>query len=227
MLAEIEDRLVKVLQEKVEEIPRENIVFNTKPAKPPAVTVSNVGFNFENLGLAENVDEGNVELEERFSSDGVQTSYKLEEKPLQGSVQVECPQGTLLTEKKDFDVNYDEGSIVFRKAPQKGKNRIFVKYLSQKRTVTLKGLKLKATYQIDVWDADRIKADSIAEKVVKAFLTAEDELATEGIELKPISGETLQDQEGTIRLKYAVERELRVKKLIPPITKIEITKKNY
>lgn len=230
MLTEIEDRLVKILQEKVKEIPKGNIFLNTEPTKLPAVAISNLGFEFENLGLVENVDEGRVELEERFSSDGVQTSYKLKEKPLQGSVQVECPPGTSLAEKKDFVVNYDEGSIGFRKAPPKGKNRIFVKYLSQKSAVTVKGLKVKATYSIDVWDADRVKTDSIAEKVVKALLTVEDELAAEGVELRPVGGGTLLEQGGEkterIRLKYLFERELRVKKLVPPIEKIEITGKN-
>lgn len=230
MLTEIEDRLVKILQERVKEIPEENIVINKEPAKLPAVAIYNSGFEFENLGLVENVDEGRVELEERFSCDGAQTSYRLKEKPLQGNVQVECPPGTSVAEKKGFVVNYEEGSIGFRKAPPKGKNRISVKYLSLRSAVTLKGLKVKATYAIDVWGADRVEADSIAEKVVKALLTVEDELAAEGVELRPVGGETLREQEGKktgrIRLKYVFERELRVKKLVPPIEKIEITKKN-
>jgi len=230
MLTEIEDRLVKILQERVKEIPKENIVLNMEPTKLPAVVISNLGFEFESLGLAENIDEGKIELEESFNTDGVQTSYKLKEKPLQGSVQAECPPGTSLAEKKDFDVNYEDGSISFRKAPPKGKNTIFVKYLSQKSAVMVKGLKVKATYSIDVWGVDRVEADSIAEKVVKTLLTVEDELMAEGVELRPISGETLREQKGEktekIRLKYSFERELRVKKLVPPIEKIEITSKN-
>jgi len=230
MLTEIEDKLVKILQERVKEIPKGNIVLNGELAKPPAVAISNSGFEFENLGLAENIDEGRIELEEKFSSDGVQTSYRLREKPLQGSVQVECPPGTSLAAKKDFVVNHDEGSIGFSKAPPKGKNRIFVEYLSHRSSVTVKGLKMKATYSIDVWGADRAEVDSIAEKVVKALLTAEDELAAEGVELRPVGGETLREQEGEkterVRLKYVVERELRVKKFVPPIERIEIKKEN-
>ncbi len=230
MLTEIEDRLVKILQERIKEIPEENIVLNVEPAKLPAVTISNSGFEFENLGLAENLDEGRIELEERFNSDGVQTSYKLKEKPMQGSVRLECPPGSSLAEKKDFVVNYDESSIDFRKAPSKGKDKISVKYLSHKGSVTVKSLKMKATYSIDVWGADRVKTDSIAENVVKALLTEEDALAAEGIELRPLGGETLPEQKGEktekIRLKYVFERELRVKKLVPPIEKIEVTSKN-
>jgi len=230
MLTEIEDRLVKILQEKVKEIPKDNIVLNTEPAKLPAVAISNLGFEFESLGLAENVDEGRIKLDERFSSDGVQTSYKLKEKPLQGSVQVECPPGNSLAEKKDFAVKYSEGSIDFSTAPPKGKKRIFVKYLSHKSAVTVKGLKLKATYSIDVWGTGRVEVDSIAEGVVKALLMVEDDLAAEGVELRPVGGETLPEQGGEkterVQLKYVFERDLRVKKLVPPIEKIEITKKN-
>ena len=42
MLTEIEDRLVKILQERVEEIPKDNIVVNMEPAKSPAVAISNL-----------------------------------------------------------------------------------------------------------------------------------------------------------------------------------------
>ena len=228
MLTEIEERLVKILQERVKEIPKDNIVINMEPAKSPAAAISNLSFEFENMGLVENIDEGNIKLEEWFSGDGVQKSYKLKEKPLQDTVRVDCPPGTSLAERKDFDVNYGEGSIDFSKAPPKGKNNLFIKYLSQKKIMTVKGLKVKGTYAIDVFHDDRVKVDSLAENVVKALLLAEEELAVEGIELKPVGGESLREQgkkTEKIRLKYAFEMELRVKKIIPPIEKIEITRK--
>jgi len=230
VLTEIEDKLVKILQERVKEMPRENIVFNIEPSKLPAVTISNLGFKFENLDLAENIDRGRIELKESFNSDGVQTSYKLKEKPLQDSVHVECPPGTSLTEKKDFTINYDEGSIEFSKALPKGKNNVFVKYLSRGSVMTLKGLKVKALYSIDVLGADRVETDSIAENVIKALLTGEDELAADGIESKPVKGMVLIKEDGKtrkIRLKYMFEKGLRVEKIVGPIEKIEITSKNF
>jgi hypothetical protein len=182
MLTEIEDRLVKILQDSVEEIPKGNIVVNMEPSESPAISISNLSFEFENMGLFENIDEGNIELEEWFSSDGVQKSYTLKEKPLPDNVWVECPPGTSLVERKDFDVNYVKGLIDFSKIPHKGKDKLFVKYLSQKKKImTVKGLKIKGTYAIDVLHASRDKADSLAEKVVKVLLMVEDELAAEGI----------------------------------------------
>jgi hypothetical protein len=229
MLTEIEDRLSKILQEKLVEVPGESIGVDIKPGKPPAVIISNLKFKFKNAGLAENMDEGKVELEERISSDGVKTSYKLKEKPLKKSVHVESPPGTLLAERDGCIVNYDEGSIEFQKAPQKGKNNILVRYNSQKGIMTLKSLKVKALYSIDVLCADRTEADSLAEKVVKALLTVEDQLLGEGIEIKPVGGMTLTEEGGKtakVQLKYTVEKEMRVEQVVEPIEKIEITSKN-
>jgi hypothetical protein len=229
MLTEIEDRLAKILQEKLVEVPEENIGVEIKPGKPPAVIISNLKFKFKNAALAENIDEGKVELEERFNSDGVKTSYKLREKPLKKSVRVESPPGTLLAEEDDYTMNYDEGSIEFRKAPDKGKNNIFVRYSSQKSIMTLKSLKLKALYSFDVWGADKGEADSLAEKVLKALLTVEDQLLAEGIELKPVGGMFSAEEESNtrkVKLKYSVEKEMRVEQVVGPIEKIEITGKN-
>jgi hypothetical protein len=228
MLAEIEDRLAKVLQEKLVEVPEENIGVEIKPGKPPAVIISNLRFKFRNAALAENLDEGKVELEERLNGDGVKTSYKLREKPGKKSVRVESPPGTLLAEEDDYTVNHDEGSIEFRKAPPKGKNNILVKYNSQKAVIMLKSLKVKALYSIDVLGADRTEADSLAEKVITALLTVEDQLLAEGIELKPVAG-ILSAEEGKTRrvqLRYSVEKEMRVEQVVGPIEKIEIASKN-
>ena len=142
MLTEIEDKLVKILQEKVKEIPKGNIVVNMEPAKSPAVAISNINFEFENMGLVENIDEGHIKLDEWFSSDGVKKSYKLKEMPLQDTVRVACPPGTSLAEGKDFDVNYGKALVDFSKAPPKGKNTLFIKYLSKKKIMTVKGLKI-------------------------------------------------------------------------------------
>ena len=228
MLVEIEDRLVKILQEKVNEIPKANILVNTEPATAPAVAIFNYNFTFEKMGLVENIDEGNIKMEELFSSDGVKTSYSLKDKPLQDTVQVTCPPEISLQERKDFAVDYAKAMIEFSDTPPKGKNNLLIKYLSHKKIMTVKGLKIKGTYAIDVIHTDRAKVDSLAENVVKALLLVEDELASEGIELKPVGGEMLREQgkkTEKIRLNYAFEKEMHVKSIIPTITEITISRK--
>jgi hypothetical protein len=228
MLAEIEDKLVKVLQEELAEIPKENIIVNAKPSKLPAVILSNLKFKFDNNSLAENLDQGHIQIEEKLDSDGAKTLYKLQEKPLKKSVVVESPSGTLLTEK-DCTVNYKEGSIKFRKSPAKGKDQILVQYNSQKKVMTLKSLKVKALYAIDVFSGSRIEADSIAEKIVKALLTVDNHSLGEGVEIKPIRGFTKTENDGKtvmIQLKYVLETEIRVEQIVGLMEEIEIERKD-
>jgi hypothetical protein len=93
----------------------------------------------------------------------------------------------------------------------------------------LKSLKVKAHYAVDVWGADWTETDSLAEKVIRAFLLAEDKLVAEGIELKPVDGAIANGDESkiqNIRLRYILEKILRVEETAGPMEKIEIKEKN-
>jgi hypothetical protein len=227
MLTEIEEKLAEILRQKIAEIPKENIVVNTELNKPPAVMISNLKFKFEKADMAENFDTGKVNLEEKFSGDGVGKTYKLQEEPLRNSVRVESPPGTSLTEKQDYTVDDSEHSVNFQKAPEKGKNNIIIKYNSQKSVMTLKTIKVKALYLIGVLGENRTGADSLAEKVVKALLEAEERLAEEGIEIRPLGGaNTVQEKNAKVHLTYVAERTIRLEQVIGPMEKIEITRKN-
>jgi hypothetical protein len=227
MLAEIEERLVGILQKGVAEIPAENILVDDKPKKFPAIVIRNLDFRFENAALVEDLDQGGTETQEEFSGDGKKRSFKLEETPAKGSVQVEFPTGSFLREKDDFTVNYKEGAVELGTAPSKGKNNVIVKYAPGHRALMLKSLKLKASYSIGVLGKDRVEVDSFAERVVKALLMAQDDLSAEGIEIKPLEGMISVEEDGVrkVQLKYAIERELRVEKVMGPMEKIEIASK--
>ncbi len=230
MLAEIEDGITKVIREKIADFPPENIVVNAKPTKPPSIVLSNLKFKFKDVDISENADEGKIEFEENFDCDGVKKSFKLQERPLKKSVSVESPPNVELTEKSDYTVNYDDVSIDLKKAPSKGKRNIVVRYASQKNVMTLKIIKVKALYALDIFGADRAETDSLAEKVVTALLTAEDQLLAEGIEIRPIGGGTLADESAKtakIQLKYIAEKEIRVKQVVGPIERIEIKGRNF
>jgi hypothetical protein len=196
MLAEIEDKIADSIREKIADVPLENVAINVKPNRLPAVVLSCLKFKFGNSDLSENFDEGKIEFEENFDSDGVKKSFTLQEKPLKKSVSVESPSNVILTEKKDYTINYDEVSIELEKAPPKGKRNVIVRYASEKNVITLKSIKLKAQYAINIWETDRVHADTLAQKVVTALLTAQDQLLTEGIEIKLLGGVTLPDESG-------------------------------
>jgi len=229
MLTEIEERIVKVLRERLEAIPPENILLESKPSKKPAVTISNVSFKLEKSGISETQDLSKVEMEERFPVDGVQTTYPLKQKPLKEGLRVECPLGTTLVENVDYSVNLDKGSIIFPTPPLKGTKRILVKYYSQ-NALTVKSLKVTARYRIEAWGKDRGETDAVAEKVVKALLSVDDELALEGINVTPVMGRTVVEQQGErenrIRLLYVFERELRSEKPVPVMKKVELVDKS-
>jgi len=228
MFTEIEDILISVIREKLAEIPKEHVTVNGWPSKPPAVKVSNLKFRIQNADMAENRDMGKVEIEERLDSDGVKTSFVLQEKPLRNSVRVESPPGMLLTEKNDYAVDYTKGSIDFGKAPAKGKNKILVRCFSQKGVLNVKSLKLKALYCFDVWGSDRSETDSLAEKIVKALIASEDLFLKDEIELKPLGGAFIieNDQTEKIRLRYLLEKDIHIEQIVGPIERIEITGKN-
>jgi hypothetical protein len=227
MLTEIENKLAEVLREKLTEIPKENIVINAEASKAPAIVISNLKFKLEKADMAENLDSGEIELEEKLSPNGTEPVFKLQEEPLKNSVRVEYPIGTLLTEKEDFTINYGESSIKFRKAPTKGKSTLIIRYSSKKRVLTLKTIKVKALYAIDALGGNSVEADSLAEKVVNALLEAEDKLGGEDIEIKPVGGVTImQDKNAKVRLKYVVERVMRLEQIVGPMEKIEIARKN-
>jgi hypothetical protein len=201
---------------------------NAWPSKPPAVKISNLKFKIQNANIAENMDMGRVEMEERLDGDGVKTSFKLQEKPLKKSVRVESPPGILLSEINDYVVDYANGSIDFHMAPAKGKSKIVASFLSQKGVMNVKSLKLKALYCFDVWGSDSAEADSIAEKIVKALITADNRFLKEEIDLKPIGGTLIleNDQAKKIQLRYILEKEMRIEEIVEPIERIEITNKN-
>jgi len=229
MLAEIEDRIASIIREKLADIPPEHVVINAKPTKPPSIVLSNLRFKFKDSDISGNVDEGKIEIEENFDSDGLKKSFKLQEKPLKKSVSVESPPGVVLTEQSDYTINYDEVSIVLKKAPGKGKRNIVVRYASA-HVMTLRSIKVKALYAIDLLGADRVEADSLAEKVIMALLTSEDQLLAEGIEIKPVGGMTSSDEGGKtvkIQLKYTMEKEIRAKEIVGPMERIEIKSRNF
>ncbi len=223
MLREFEEEIIRVLEAALVELPKGAMTLGATPSKLPGLAISNAGFEFESSGLAEEVEERQPGAAEKFSGTGTQTSFKLKEKPLPRSVKVQYPPGTLLVEGRDFSTDYRAGSVSFRVPPTREKNNILVEYLPRNAVTTLKGLKIKATYIIDVWGHSRTEADALAERVLKALLVAQADLAARGTDLKPIAGSIEEETKATkIRLRYALEREIRVEKAATLIEQVAI-----
>ena len=228
MLRELEEEIFKILDAALVELPKGGVVLGLKPSKVPGLAISNAGFEFESSGLAEELGQPKLGTVQMFSGNGSQTSFKLKEKPLSKTVRVQYPPGTALVEGKEFTADYGEGTLSFRSPPKKDKNNILVEYVSRNAVITLKTLKMKATYLIDVWGPSRTDADALAEKAVKALLLAQGELAARGIELKVVAGSVDEEEAKAtkIRLRCALERELRLETVVGLIEKVEISSKS-
>lgn len=219
MFVELEDKIVEVLRGKIKEVPRENITIDREPNNPPAITISNITFKVGRASLAE--DEEGEEINEVFNGNGVKKAFKLREKPTT-IIAVESPKGRGIREIDDYTVDYDEGVVVFRKAPSKGRGNIVVKYVSARRRMMVVRFKLKAKYNISIVAQDRVQVDRIAESVVKTLTELEDELEKIGGSLKPVKGKRIENK---INLVYLAEIEFKLEKPIPPIERIEVSER--
>jgi hypothetical protein len=228
MLNDIEERLIKTLHETLTELPAENIAVRTTAPKFPSIALSNLKFKFASAGLVENSEQAKIRIEESFSVNGTTKIYKLKQTPLRSSVSIEYPLQSFLVEKADYVVNYESGSVILLVNLEKNKDNIIIRYISRNSIMTLKTIKLKALYSIEILSKERPEVYNLTEKVVKTLLNAEDELLGEGIAIRPIGGELFTNEEKTfkIQLKYVVEKEMRTEQVAEPMEKIEIKRKN-
>jgi hypothetical protein len=229
MLTEIEEILLKSLREGLPNIPKERISSNNNPKTSPLIALNNLRFKFENADLMENSEQKKAPLRQIFKwqpGDAGKT-IKLNEKPLRKSVIVECPEGKSLEEKTDYVVNYENGIVIILKILGKTPMDVLVKYLSRKSILILKTLKLKALYSIDVKANDNTSVDTLAEDVIKVLLNAEEEICSQGLEIKPLRGIKIRGNEENqnIQLQYIISKEIRTERISEPIERITITKK--
>jgi hypothetical protein len=146
---------------------------------------------------------------------------------------VESPIGEIRKENEDYTVDYNEGAVIFRSPPEKGKENILIRYHSAKGVSVTRGLKVNAKYHIDIWASDEDACDAIAIDVIKTLLIGRDELAKQGLNIRPIQGYNIEaekeisNQAFGKRLVYSIETEMYVEITVPPIEKIEIQRKSF
>jgi hypothetical protein len=230
MLTEIEELLVKTLQDNVKGVAKARIAVAAKEANAPAISIFCDGFRIKGEEVAETTGEKKVELEEGFSIDSGQRGYRLKNKPDE-VLRVELPAGTELKENVNYTVNYRKAIITFFEPINAGKVKGLVKYRAIKESI-VKSLKISARYIISVQGEDWSGTDALAEETIKALLVGKEEMERQGIRLKPLAGRTAagdsdggQTQKRSIQLAYLLERDIIMETAFPPIAKIEITQK--
>jgi hypothetical protein len=220
MLAEIEKAVMEMLKENLKPV-HVRVNSEKKDFEDKQVILTNIKFKFKKSDFSDDQQEP---VREEFSGDSKKRAFVLASPPFRRSLTVEYPIHSVLSEKKDFTIDYDKPSptLTFVKAPEEGENNILVKYQS---SLTLKTIGFKALYSIDVIAKNRSQADELSEEVVKTILTNEDILLKAGIETTAVGGSIQDNTDGhtIVRLRYIFGQDLRTQKAVKAMGKIGIS----
>ncbi|HRR54943.1 MAG TPA: hypothetical protein P5290_06330 [Candidatus Methanomethylicus sp.] len=225
MLAEIEEKLIGLLKGKMQGMPEGSISAGGKAAKPPYVLLGNRSFTFERVGIAESVDRAVVDVEEQISCN--EGACRLRNRPLPGTVIIEAPPGTPLKENQDFTVGYGDGAVSFAGAAGSGRLKGRAKY-STEGTSSVKSLRLKAIYIVEVAGRSGEETDAMAGRAVEALMDIDDALQSEGLTITPLRGRTVSgEKEGYVRIQlaYMLEKEMKVTKPVSVMKRVEVKQK--
>jgi len=224
MFNKVETAIIKILQDHIQTVSKKNI--DTKPnfKSLPSMSISNVNFEIDEVGLGRSIGGVGREAQDVFNGDGKNREFTLTEKPLKPIISIEHPIKKRLRES-DYLIDYETGVVVFQSPPSKGDQNVSVKYLKPFDT---KGLKLNITYHVNIWAKDENQRDEITVETIKTFLREEDTLAQQGVSLKPIRGFNIPKGEDVSKdvygktLECKVETDLHVEIPLPRIEKVEI-----
>jgi len=228
MFSKIEDAIITALRENLGAVLKENI--STK--KPdfgvkgnlPAVSIGNVDFKIDEVGIGRSVDTTDKETHESFSGDGERKSFTLSTKPLRPILSVEHPAGIRRKENVDYVVDYGNGMITFQSPPEEGSENVMIKYLLPLET---RGVKFNLRYHITVWSRDEVQRGKLTVDVIKTLLKEEEAFNSKGIFIKPLKGFNCSLDEAPEGIygktvECLAEAYLQVEIPLPRIEKIEI-----
>jgi hypothetical protein len=232
------EELVKVLKDGLMgAVPSENFIVNKsvpddagKLGRLPFVAVYDSGFKVEEPGVGLGVGESNKVKREIFSGDGKKKVFRLNDKPLRSLINVESPIGSPLREPDEVRTDYSSSSIIFRIPPLEGTNNVSVTYTTATSAGEVRGLRLKITYNIDMWAKDPIECNSLTIEGLKIILLSKEKLVANGIHITPIEGINIIETDmphmpdGAIgkRLVYVADVDIKAEMKIPLIEKIEL-----
>jgi hypothetical protein len=223
MFAEIEEAIVKALQNNLKDVKKGNISGSkvTPKAGLPYVQVTNSGFKPADSGIGRPVVPDD-KLQDVFDGDGEEKVFTLSEKPVRPLISVEVD--GIKANSQAYTVDYIEGTIALSKPPKEGKGNVKVTYL--KPYVTL-GQRLSLVYEVNVWGKDETQRDRLAEGAMMALLKEEEALNKQGLFLKLLDGANMEapgvEALGK-RVLYEVEADLVVKIDVGRMEEIDVGK---
>ena len=217
MLDEIAAILVNTIK-KHPPLAGEEIVIGA-PSGKDGIFVDLSEFKVEHFGIGKTSFTKKDEIREFFSGNGEKRVFKLKYKPVKPVKRIEHPIGFSLTEEKDFKVDYDEGTVIFNKPPEKGDKNILVIYYSSEASREIDLYKLKAIYTLNVTYGDAEKSMRIVYEILEAILSHLDDFEEAGLEVRILKG---RDIENVKALPVEIEATMKIEKAVPVIEEIPV-----
>jgi hypothetical protein len=232
ILPEVDQAILELIRDSVNSLPKTSIVIQkstSPPKKIPIVYLWNRSFTASDVSIGAAAPETGERIEDRFSGDGKNASFKLSNPPLRPHLSVTL-QGRTMREGRDYRVDYSKGTLTFLQAPEKGQKNIQVSYASGKGASEVRAQRLRLTYNLDIWASEQSTGGTIMNEVASALLLSRDYLASQDIQLRLTGGRDVTDIDGIPdglfckRLECVAEADLFVKRHIPRIERIDFKK---
>jgi hypothetical protein len=223
MFAEIEEAIVKALQNNLKDVKKGSIGGSKVTPKTglPFVQVTNSGFKPADSGIGRPVVPDD-KVQDIFDGDDEEKVFTLSEKPVRPLLGVEVD--GIKASAQAYTVDYKEGAVSLGRPPKEGKGNVKVTYL--KPYVTL-GQRLSLVYEVNVWGKDEAQRDNLAEGAMMALLKEEEALNKQGLFLNLLEGSNIGEPGVEAlgkRVLYQVEADLVVKIDVGRMEEIDVGK---
>lgn len=202
----------------------------TGPEGSTSVILSEQGFRVRNESIGDFGGVREVECEDTFSGDDRTTVFTLPKHPQNPLIAVEHPQGNRLGDPDGYTADYQNGTVTFRVAPEKGKDNILVRYTLASSVAEILHVAMTYDYIVTVSADTRESRDTIAIEVIRTFYRERKFFAENDIlELRISEGYPIQMDDGdspeALNIEFSLDTIIPVEIPVPPIEKVEIGNK--
>lgn len=187
---------------------------------PPYIEVYIDKVKIVDIGAGTTPELRKEEKKITFNGTGTKKLFTIGEGILRPISRVEHPPGFILTENKDFKVDYKKGTIEFKDPPKKGKENIVVIYTPREKAKEIYRLRVRGILIINVSTTDPKNTDKLAEETLKIMSTNQITLETEVLN---ISLSTIKPNIKQIKIIF--ETEIIAEKKAPIMEEIIISTK--
>lgn len=227
MIEEVDNAILELLRKDLAELVRSEDITTGEfdPERTTAVSIINSDFSVEELGIGGSGSIKKEKIVDDLKSDGKKKDFSLSQKPLQ-PVMVENPVGTKKNETDDYTVDYENSTVSFRGAPEKGEVRIT--YFARRDVAQIQNLQFVLTYSLMISAKDPQERNKITLETIKALYREKTKLVKRGIsQIRLIKGylKKIADDSITVSiLEYQLETTVEIEMPMPSMEHIEIGK---